>query len=405
MSWQTWAGSFRNAARLPASRSDHLPAPIAILMPGLQTIDQREAGLLALYAMHSAASEGRRHPEPEHPYRGPFQRDRDRIVHSGAYRRLSGKMQVFTGDMGDYHRTRLTHTQEVASIARTIGRALRLNEDLIEALALLHDIGHPPFGHAGEAALDECLAAEGGFSHNRHALTIVEQLEMRYPSFPGLNLSCEVLDGQAARQDKGPGFAVSLLEVQVVDMADSITYDAHDTDDAIKLGMLTIEQLATVPLVREIVERVRARYSNLQGKMLRKSIVRELIDLQVGDLLSGTGRRLAESDFASPSEARQAAFRLAPSSELAARKAELEAYLYVHVYRHPRLLEVRDHAQQRLKRMFDGFLQRSEWLPEKYRRRADDVGLPRAVADHLAGMTDRYCDQQFQTRFADSTGG
>src|SRR5438477_2070579 len=146
--------------------------------------------------MHSADSRGRKHPEPEHPYRGPFQRDRDRILHSAAYRRLSGKMQVFTGEMGDYHRTRLTHTQEVASIARTIGRALRLNEDLIEALALAHDIGHPPFGYAGEDTLDECLKADGGFSHNRQALRICELLETRYAEFPGLNLSLEVLEGQ-----------------------------------------------------------------------------------------------------------------------------------------------------------------------------------------------------------------
>src|SRR6187455_378259 len=165
----------------------------------LMTIADRESVLLARYAMHSVDSRGRQHAEPEHPYRGPFQRDRDRIVHSSAFRRLSGKMQVFTGDMGDYHRTRLTHTHEVASIARTLGRALRLNEDLIEALALMHDIGHPPFGHAGEDVLDECLKAVGGFSHNRQALRIAELLESRYPEFPGLNLSFEVLAGQQTR--------------------------------------------------------------------------------------------------------------------------------------------------------------------------------------------------------------
>src|SRR5687768_173254 len=186
--------------------------------------------------MHSADSRGRKHAEPEHPYRGPFQRDRDRIVHSGAFRRLSGKMQVFTGDMGDYHRTRLTHTHEVASIARTIARSLRLSEDLVEALALFHDIGHPPFGHAGEDALDECLQQHGGFSHNRYALTIAEELESRYPAFPGLNLTREVLDGQATRVNKSAHASADggpLLEVQVVEAADSMTYDAHDTDDAV----------------------------------------------------------------------------------------------------------------------------------------------------------------------------
>src|SRR5437868_8164093 len=213
----------------------------------IATVCDREAGLLARYAMHSADSRGGKHAEAEHPYRGPFQRDRDRIVHSSAFRRLSGKMQVFTGDMGDYHRTRLTHTHEVASIARTIARALRLNEDLVEALALFHDIGHPPFGHAGEDALDECLAAHGGFSHNEFALTIAEDLEARYPAFPGLNLTHEVLEGQATRADKEASYAMTgrapLLEVQVVEAADSATYDAHDTDDAVKLRLVTLDEL------------------------------------------------------------------------------------------------------------------------------------------------------------------
>ena len=218
-------------------------------IPPLLTIPEREARLLAPYAMFSARSRGRKRPEPEHAYRGPFQRDRDRILHSSAFRRLSGKMQVFTGDRGDYHRTRLTHTHDVASIARTIGRALQLNEDLIEALALFHDIGHPPYGHAGEDALDECLADDGGFSHNRFALTIAEELELRVPTHSGLNLTLEVLEGQDTRDDKEASYSgkdapAPLLEVQVVEAADSMTYDAHDTDDAVKLGMVTLAELA-----------------------------------------------------------------------------------------------------------------------------------------------------------------
>ena len=198
--------------------------------------------------MHSADSRGRKHPEPEHPYRGPFQRDRDRIVHSSAFRRLSGKMQVFTGDMGDYHRTRLTHTHEVASIARTIGRALRLNEDLIEALALFHDIGHPPFGHAGEDALDECLTEHGGFSHNRFALTIAEELEIPLSGVSRAEPDARSArrPGDAGRQGRGLCRAevAPLLEVQVVEAADSMTYDAHDTDDAVKLRLVTLDELA-----------------------------------------------------------------------------------------------------------------------------------------------------------------
>ena len=209
--------------------------------------EQREAGLLASYAMHSADSKGRVHPEITHLFRGPFQRDRDRVLHSAAFRRLSGKTQVFTGQ-GDYHRTRLTHTMEVASIARTIGRTLRLNEDLIEALALLHDVGHPPFGHAGEEALDDLLKGEGGFSHNRFALTLVEELEQRYPGFSGLNLTHEVLGGQQRRIDKSKSAKEApLLEVQVVDEADSIAYNAHDVDDALELGWLQLDELLELP--------------------------------------------------------------------------------------------------------------------------------------------------------------
>ena len=371
---------------------------------GLQTIDQREASLLAPYAMHSVDSAGRAHPEAEHPYRGPFQRDRDRILHSAAYRRLSGKMQVFTGDMGDYHRTRLTHTQEVASIARTIGRTLRLNEDLIEALALFHDIGHPPFGHAGEDVLDECLRDHGGFSHNRHALTIAEELESRYPLFPGLNLSREVLDGQATRAEKERSQLQPLLEVQVVDVADSITYDAHDTDDAVKLGFLSLEELAEMPLIREMLTRVEKRLSGLDGKMLRKTLVHELIDFQVGDVLRTAGSWLAEAGFQDAQQVRRSQAVIGPSQELAERKQALEALLYERVYRHPRLLEVRTYAQQRLKTMFHGYLDRLELLPPAFRERARRFGAPRSVGEYLAGMTDRFCDQQYRRHFVE-TGG
>ena len=255
--------------------------------------------------MHSVHSRGRRYPETDHAYRGPFQRDRDRVVHSAAYRRLSGKMQVFTGDMGDYHRTRLTHTHEVASIARTIGRALRLNEDLIEALALFHDIGHPPYGHAGEEALQECLHDHGGFSHNQYALTIAEELEIRYQRFPGLNLTHEVLDGQAVRVTKEHARSCPLLEVQVVDVADSITYDAHDTDDAIKLGLVSLPEIAGIPLVHETMERVRDQHGMLASELMRKAVVHMLIDVQVSDVLQHAGEALTRCHFSSAHEARQ----------------------------------------------------------------------------------------------------
>lgn len=368
-------------------------------IPGLQTIFERERLLLAPHAMRSVDSRGRKHAEAEHAYRGPFQRDRDRIVHSAAFRRLSGKMQVFTGEMGDYHRTRLTHTHEVASIARTIGRALRLNEDLIEALALFHDIGHPPFGHSGEDALHECLANEGGFSHNRYALTIAEELEVRHLSYPGLNLTYELLEGQATRADKQSREHHPLLEAQVVEAADSLTYDAHDTDDAVKLGLVTLADLDELTLIRRVRARIRERYGDLSGTALRKAIVHELIDMQVTAVLEYSGRVLAHAAFRSATEARQASFRVGVGPDVAEQKAELERFLYRRVYRHPKLVAVRTEAQQRLKTMFHGFVNHPEWLPERYRERAALVGLHRATADYLAGMTDRFCDQEFEHRF------
>lgn len=368
------------------------------------TIAQREGLLLASYAMHSADSRGRRHEEVEHPYRGPFQRDRDRIVHSSAFRRLSGKMQVFTGDMGDYHRTRLTHTHEVASIARTLGRALRLNEDLIEALALFHDIGHPPFGHAGEDALDECLTGHGGFSHNAFALTLAEELESRYPAFPGLNLTCEVLDGQATRADKEASYAATglapLLEVQVVEAADSMTYDAHDTDDAVKLRLVELDELASCGLVREALATVRGQYANLREDLLRKAVVHQLIDRQVTDVLDSSAAVLATAEGMNAQEVRRSAVRIIASRELTEQKRELEKFLYGRVYRHPRIIEVRSEAQGQLKAMFERLRAEPSLLLTHFQTRAKKVGLERAIGDYLAGMTDRFCDQHYRQLFA-----
>jgi dGTPase len=370
----------------------------------LPTIAAREEALLARYAMHSADSRGRKHDEAEHPYRGPFQRDRDRIVHSAAFRRLSGKMQVFTGDMGDYHRTRLTHTHEVASIARTIGRTLRLNEDLIEALALFHDIGHPPFGHAGEDALDECLTGHGGFSHNQFAITLAEELESRYAAFPGLNLTYEVLEGQATRTDKDASYAATgaapLLEVQVVEAADSVTYDAHDVDDAVKLQLVSLDDLAKTALVCQSLDLIRRQYADLRDDLLRKAIVHQLIDGQVTDVLETSADLLATGRDLNSQEIRRSAIRVGISRELAEQKRELESFLYDRVYRHPRLISVRSQAQDRLRTMFDHFCRQPERLPPHFQARSRAVGVPRAVGDYLAGMTDRFCDEQFRQYFA-----
>jgi len=360
----------------------------------------REKMLLAPFAMFSAQSKGRRHAEDEHPYRGPFQRDRDRILHSSAYRRLSGKMQVFTGEMGDYHRTRLTHTQEVATIARTIGRSLGLNEDLIEALALMHDIGHPPYGHAGEDALNECIIDEGGFSHNQFALTIANELEIRFGEFPGLNLTHEVLAGQTCRIDKNAQGQRPLLEVQLVDAADSTTYDAHDTDDALKLGLVTIEQMSELAMIEESIRFVRQNYTALDEDFMRQAIVHRLVERQVTSLISHCAGQLKDNQFESYAQAMDSSFLIEHASELAEQKSELEAFLYENVYRHPDLVKIRQQAQGRLKEMFENYCQHPELFPAKYQNRAQEIGVPRMAVEYLAGMTDRFCEDAYHVMFS-----
>lgn len=355
----------------------------------------REQTLLATYAFYSKQSTGRQHPEALHPYRSPFQRDRDRVLHSAAFRRLSGKMQVFTGDMGDYHRTRLTHTHEVSSLARTIGRCLRLNEDLIEALALLHDIGHPPFGHCGEDALNECLAQFNGFSHNRFALKLVEELEQRYTMHAGLNLTDEVLAGQTHRTEKdkvGEGLS-PILEVQVVDAADSIAYDAHDIDDAIKLGLINFQQIRSLALVRRALDSVQDAAVQKQNE--RQLLVHALIDLQIDDFIVMNQQRLQDlRDFDSKA-VREIGMRLCMSTELEVEKKELEKFLFEHVYRHSKLLDVRQRAATRVKQLFKLLVAYPERLPVRFQQRASRFGVERSVGEYLGGMTDRFCDETY----------
>lgn len=363
------------------------------------SVDRREELLLAPWAMYSRDSAGRAHPDREHAFRGPFQRDRDRILHSSAYRRLSGKMQVFTGEMGDYHRTRLTHTHEVATIARTIGRVLRLNEDLVEALALMHDIGHPPYGHAGEDALNECAAGAGGFSHNRFALTIVEELEIRYNGFAGLNLTREVLAGQASRVDKSSPGLHRLLEVQLVDAADSVTYDAHDTDDALKLGLVELGEMGRLALIRRCLDSVHARCAGLDRTLLRKAVVHELLNCQVNAVTAFCLGELGRLRFGSAGEAMASDFVVQPDAELREQKLELEQFLYSRVYRHPRLVVIREEAQARLKQLVAGYVRRPERIPEHYQSRLAAVGPLRMAVEYVAGMTDSFCEQTWREMY------
>lgn len=350
------------------------------------SVSEREQVLLAPYAFHSEKSKGRRYPETVHPYRGPFQRDRDRIIHCAAFRRLSEKMQVFTAEFGNYHRTRLTHTMEVVGVARTLGRALMLNEDLIEAAALLHDIGHPPFGHTGETVLDGLLLNDGGFDHNGQALRIVEKLEHRYADFPGLNLSRELLDGQAFKQSKN---RTPLLEIQVVDVADSIAYDTHDVDDAMEIGLLSTDQLAQTTLWKHSVKRTKERWTNLDESEFRQAVVHDLIDTQINDLLQATRNRIQTSGIRSADEVLQITPLVAPSSEIAQQKSEVEAFLLEKVYRHPKIMVHRGRISHWIEILFDYYIKHPDELPSRYSGVLKHEGAKRAIADYIADLTDR----------------
>ena len=368
----------------------------------------REDELLAPYAMRARQSKGRKHSEPPHPFRTLYQRDRDRIVHSSAFRRLMHKTQVLVNQVGDYHRTRLTHTLEVTQIARTLARPLGLNEDLTEAIALLHDLGHPPFGHAGEHALDQCMREFGGYEHNRHGLRLVELLEYRYPDFPGLNLSWEVLEAQAMHS-KCPdapevkpylGVGQPLLEAQIVDAVDSLAYDCHDVDDAVSVGLIAADDLAQVPFWNQAVERARAEHPSMRREQFQPTIIRKLIDWQVVDLLETTRQSLRAERIRSVEDVRKChRILVAPSGEVKSLKAGLEAFLHNNVYKHYRILRMAYKGQSLVRQMFDEFCLHPQSLPTRYRRRAEEGGLQQTVCDYLAGMTDRYAQDEYLRLF------
>jgi dGTPase len=361
----------------------------------------REDEVLAPYAMRTRQSRGRRHAEPPHPFRTLYQRDRDRIVHSTAFRRLMYKTQVLVSQINDHHRTRLTHTLEVAQISRTIARQLGLNEDLTEAIALAHDLGHPPFGHAGESALNDCMRGHGGFEHNAHGLRIVDVLEYRYADFPGINLSWELLESLAAKWPERPEavpFAPSgqpLLETQVVDAADSLAYDTHDIDDALSVGLIQVEDLNKIEFWRRAESEVRRRHQNIGAAQFQPTMVRYLIDWQVTDLLEHSKAKLAAEGIRSVEDVRRAAQRLiSPGSEVQLLKSELERFLHERVYRHFRVLRMAAKGQRILKDLFAEFCQNSHLLEERYTCRMPSESRERVVCDYLAGMTDRYAQEE-----------
>jgi dGTPase len=372
-----------------------------------------EDQFLAPYAMHTRLSRGRRHPEEPHPFRTAYQRDRDRIIHATAFRRLMHKTQVLVTPANDHHRTRLTHTLEVAQISRTVARQLGLNEDLTEAVALAHDLGHPPFGHAGEEALDECMRDHGGFEHNAHALRILELLEYRYADFPGLNLTWEVREAQAqhSKRRQAPevqeylGAGQPLLEAQVVDAADSLAYNCHDLDDALSIGLIRPEDLQDVAFWRRVVERVQQRHPGLGTEQFQPTVVRALIDWQVRDLLDTTRNRLQREPIRTQADVRAAAGPLVePSAEVQALKAELEEFLHRRVYHHFRVIRLAAKGRRILQELFVEFCRSPELLPERYARRARSGPVERTVCDYLAGMTDRFAQDEYLRLFQPYSG-
>ncbi len=364
---------------------------------------QREESALAPYAMRTSQSRGRRYAETPHPFRMPYQRDRDRIVHATAFRRLMGKTQVLVAQTDDHHRTRLTHTLEVTMISRTIARRLCLNEDLTEAIALSHDLGHPPFGHAGESALDECMKDHGGYEHNRHGLRLVETLEYRYPDFPGLNLSWEILEAMAYHSKRPEAVEVKeflrpgqpFLEAQVVDAADSLAYDAHDVDDALALGLIGFDDLVDIEFWQRARERVHQRHRDVGPEQLRPTVLRMLMDWQVTDLLDCTLARLREHRIRSLDEVRAAPGPLVgQSAEVERLKMGLEEFLHRRVYQHHRVQRMALKGGRLLSELFAEFCRSPQLLPPRYARRAFGGETPRTVCDYLAGMTDRFAQEE-----------
>jgi dGTPase len=378
-------------------------------------LEEREKRELAPYAVLSRSSKGRRFPEPEHPYRSAFQRDRDRVISCSAFRRLEHKTQVFVATESDYYRTRLTHTIEVSQIARTVARALRLNEDLAEAIALAHDLGHTPFGHAGQDALAELMHEHGGFEHNLQSLRIVDLLERRYAKFRGLNLSYEVREGIWKRRSETNeraqqlGFDKALaptLEAQVADAADSLAYDHHDVDDGLKSGMIAEQDLAGIELWQRALaaadERIKAAGEKADGnpRVRRREAIRFLIDLQVTDLVATTRRRLEEEKIATFDDVRRAKKPLVGlSSELDARKHEFQEFLFKRVYRHYRVMRMAEKAKRFLAALFAEYVKHPHELPEEYQEWVAREGVHRGVCDYIAGMTDRYAQREYEKLF------
>ncbi len=394
-------------------------------------LEDMENELLADCAIKSQFSKGRKYPEKEHPFRTVYQRDRDRIVHSTAFRRLEYKTQVFVNHEGDYYRTRLTHTLEVSQIARSIAKALKLNENLVEAIALAHDLGHTPFGHSGEETLNILMKDYGGFNHNLQGLRVVELLEQRYPDFDGLNLSWEVREGIAKHSttyDKGsykwvgdyakrsvvlsdeiavefnvedlsPELAPS-LETQIVDIADEIAYDNHDLDDGLTSGLIKEKDLDHIDMWHEAKNAVNKKYSNLMPKIRRYQIIRYLINLQVTDIINNTLKIIEGRNIKSVDDVRNCKDKIVQfNSDLMQKRVPLRKFLMEEMYQHYRVIRMANKAQRFIKSLFDVYLDKPAQLPPNIKKRLKKDSKEKVVCDYIAGMTDRYALDEYKKLF------
>jgi dGTPase len=383
----------------------------------------------APYASDPAATRGRPISEPSSPTRSDFQRDRDRIVHSTAFRRLAYKTQVFVHTEGDHFRTRLTHTIEVAQIARALARALRLDDDLAEAVALGHDLGHTPFGHTGEDALDACMRDHGGFDHNSHGLRIVTELERRYADFDGLNLTQETIEGLVKHngpirepdgeptprwRERGVPQAIlaydarqsleldthASLEAQAAAIADDIAYNAHDIDDGLRAGLLSVDAIRSVPLVGALIAEIEARHPRLELARLINELTRRVITRFIEDAIAETRRRLAESGVGSAEEARRAGRALVGfSSQMASADNDIKTFLFAHLYRCESVRRVRGKADAMVRALFSAYCERPAEMGGAWIERALKGPRERAVADYIAGMTDRFAVAEYRRLF------
>ena len=373
-----------------------------------QQLEELEDQNLAPYAIRSKDSKGRSHPEDEPDYRTVFQRDRDRILHTTAFRRLEYKTQVFINYEGDYYRTRLTHTLEVAQIGRSVARALGANEDLVESICLAHDLGHPPFGHSGERELARLMVDHGGFNHNKHSFRIVTELEKRYPEFDGLNLTWEVLEGMIKHETEydvsdAADFDPNLrghLEAQIANAADELAYTAHDLDDGLRSGMITPDDLSGISLWEVINESIGRRRTETLDELSRHRLIRRLINIEITDLTQSIDRMIRRSGIRNVEELQKLPYNVVGFSEdMHRRNRELKDFLYNNLYNHYRVVRMAVKAERIVESLFNAFIQEPTILPGSFQLMIDDKGLEQTICYYIAGMTDRYAIDEYQKIF------